>query len=164
MSDITPARFVSDFNTNALRTVRLVRTFTDGDLDLRPGEGSMTTAEQFNHLCACHNFVRGVLEDENPTTELFKKNYDVSSVKAAIASLGESIGQVQSAASRVTHGMWEEKISPFGLDWLMTRGQMVYLMIEHEVHHRGQLTVYARVAGHTPVNLYLPVDDSVLNI
>ena len=164
MSEMTPACFLLDFNTNALRTVRLVRTFTDSDLDLRPGEGSMTTAEQINHICACHNFIRGVLEEGNPTTELFHKKYDVSNVNAAIASLGESIGQVQSAVGRVAQSMWEEKISPFGLDWLMPRGKLVYLMIEHEVHHRGQLTVYARVAGHTPVNLYLPVDDTVLNI
>ena len=159
-----PAEFLEDFHTNALRTVRLVRSFADADLELRPGPGSMSTAEQINHLCACHNFVRGLLQEQPPTTELFQRRYDVSSVSAAVRSLGGSIGEVQCAVATIKDSLWDEQVSPFGPDWVMSRGAMCYTMIEHEVHHRGQLTVYARMAGHTPVTLYLPVSDTVLDI
>lgn len=159
-----PAEFLEDFHTNALRTVRLVRSFADADLDLRPGPGSMSAAEQVSHLCACHNFMRGLLEEENPTKELFQRRYDVSSVAAAVRSLGVSIGEVQRAVAATTDEVWGQQVSPFGPDWIMSRGAMCYTMIEHEVHHRGQLTVYARIAGHTPVTLYLPVSDTVLEI
>ena len=160
----TPEQYIDQFHKQALRTVRIVRLFEDRDLALCPGEGSMSTAGQFQHICGCHNFVRGVLEDKTVTNELFKKPFDVSSVAAAVRSLGAAIGEVQRAARSVTPQMWAERISPFGPDWEMSRGEMCWLMIDHEVHHRGQLTVYARIAGKTPGMLYSPVDEGVLHL
>ncbi len=159
----TPAEFLQVFHDQALRTVRLVRQFEDADLSLRPGSGSMSTAEQINHLCACHNFMRSAMVDEIPSNDAFKKDYDVSTVKAAVRSLGESIGEVQKAVGGVSGERWADPVAPFGPDWRMARGMLLYVMMDHEVHHRGQLTVYLRMAGKVPAMLYLPVSQQVLD-
>jgi uncharacterized damage-inducible protein DinB len=156
--------FLREFGQQALRTIRLVRLFEDKDLGLRPGEGSMSTAEQIGHICASNNFVRGLLEDETVTTELFKKPYDVSSVAAAVRSLADAMRQVQRAARVVTQQRWDETVEPFGPDWRLSRGTLAGLMIDHEVHHRGQLHVYARIAGKTPPMVYAPTDEKSLEI
>lgn len=153
-----PEEFGKRFLDTALRTVRLVRIFEDGDMSLRPGPGSMSTAEQINHICASHNFLRGLLEDDQPTPELFSRQYDVSSAAAAARSLGTAIEEVRQALGRVTAARWNEVVEPFGPDWRMSRGELAHVMVDHEIHHRGALHVYARVAGKVPPVLYRPLE------
>lgn len=129
---------------------------------IRPGEGSMSTAEQINHICAANNFLRGLLEDDQPTVGLFHRQYDVSSAAAAIRSLGTAIEEVRRAADRVTGERWAEVTDVLGQDWRMARGELAHVMLDHEIHHRGQLHVYARVAGKVPPVLYAPLDKDEL--
>lgn len=159
---VSPQEFLDDYRVRALRTIRLVGLFTDEDMKLRPAEGSMTTAEQVNHICASANFLRGVLSEITISNDWFMKKYDVSSATAALRSLAGVMSEVESAAASVSAEMWEEVVSPWGPHFTMTRGRLAYLMMEHEVHHAGSLHVYARLAGKVPPMLYHPVDESIL--
>jgi len=159
-----PARedFAADFTKRALRTLRLVKLFEDKDMGIRPGDGSMTTAEQINHVCASQNFLRGVLTESVIKNDWFMRSYDVSTADAAVASLIGSIREVQSAAEDIIPELWDEIVEPWGPILRVSRGQLAYLMIEHEVHHTGSLHVYARAAGKVPAMLYHPVEESLL--
>ena len=159
---VSPQEFLDDYTVRALRTLRLVKLFSNEDLKLRPAEGSMTTAEQINHICASGNFLRGVLSEITISNDWFMKRYDVSSADAALRSLAGVMAEVQQAAESVSTEMWEEVVSPWGPHFTMTRGRLAYLMVEHEVHHTGSLHVYARMAGKVPPMLYHPVDETIL--
>src|SRR6478735_1963374 len=84
---LTPAFFEQHYTATALRSARLIRQFEDKDLDLRPGPGSMSTAEQIQHICASANFIRGLLSEAEVKNEWFMRPYDVSTVDAALKSL-----------------------------------------------------------------------------
>jgi uncharacterized damage-inducible protein DinB len=155
-------KFSKDFQLRALRTVRLVRMFEDKDLAFRPAEGSMSTAELIQHICGSHNFTRGLLIEDTVSVELFKKECDVSTVDAAWKSLSLAIHAVVKAAKNVSPAKWAELVEPFGPEFRMSRGDLAYMVIEHEVHHCGQLHVYLRMTGKVPPMLYEPVDESIL--
>lgn len=159
---MTREAFLSGFFNEALRTVRLVRVFEDADLAIRPGSGSMSTAEQIDHIAASHNFIRGLFEDEDPSVELFQRKHDVSTVLAAVRTLSTSIGEVRRAVLAAPDAKVAAEIAPFGPAWKRSRLDLALLMVGHEVHHRGQLHVYARVAGRELPLLYAPVDELVL--
>lgn len=154
------AGFIADFKLRVLWTARLVREFSDADLALRPAEGSMSTTEQILQICGSSNFLKQVLSSGPVDPTAFRREFDVSTVDKALAAIHQMMGEVEAAAQSMSAEAWTEQIEPFGPEWRMTRGQVAYLMLEHEAHHRGQLTVYLRIAGKTPPVLYHPVDET----
>jgi uncharacterized damage-inducible protein DinB len=156
------AKLRTKLATEFLRTQRLANIFTDAELALRPGEGSMSSAELVAHIAASRNFLRGVFAEAQPTTDLFKIPVDATSFRALRRALAESYRDVLAALDAATEEFLEGRIAPFGPDWEMSRLDMAQLMLEHEIHHRGQLSVYARVAGKVPPDLYAPVSEDVL--
>jgi uncharacterized damage-inducible protein DinB len=159
---LTPEFFEQHYTITALRTIRLVRQFDDKDLGLKPGPGSMSAAEQINHICASANFTRGLLSEPEVKNEWFMRQYDVSSVDAAVGSLFGALDEVKAAAKNVDPATWNQEVTPWGPDYKFTRATLALAMIEHEVHHTGQLHVYARMSGKGPVMLFHPVDEAAL--
>lgn len=163
IAQVDPAGFVADFTRSRLWTARVVRQFADADLDITPGPGSMPTRDQIRQVCQSDNFLASVMTDAVPTTAKFQRDYDVSTVAACMKSLRTSLDEVRESITTNTVA-WDEEVEPFGPDWRLSRGQLGYLMIDHEAHHRGQLTVYLRVAGKTPVTLYEPVNEQIFDL
>ena len=159
---------ISDFEKiyveHALRTIRLVQIFEDADLGIRPGDGSWSTAEQIEHICQNHNFVRGLLTEPHPTVELFQRRFLIRTVKEAVESLVKAVNEARAAFSAMTSERWDEEVEPFGPEWRKSRKVMLMSMINHETHHCGQLHVYARIAGKIPPVLYEPVDIKILEL
>ena len=162
MISFTREDFLRDHKRQRLQTIRLVKVFRDEDLGLRPGEGSMSVAEQVNHLCAAGNFTRGLFAEERPGLELFQRQYDTNSVAACVASLAAQMRETLEAAAAASDERLAEIVEPFGPEWRMPRLALALLMADHESHHRGQLYVYARVAGRPAPLVYAPVDESIL--
>jgi uncharacterized damage-inducible protein DinB len=79
-----------------------------------------------------------------------------------VKSLFGALDEVKAAAKKVDPARWKEEVTPWGPDHKFTRDKLALAMLEHEVHHAGQLHVYARVAGKVPAMLYAPVDDQAL--
>jgi len=155
-------RFLKNFKLRALWTARLVRQFNDNDLALRPGEGSMTTLEQIQQICGSNNFLKQILSGGALSPEVFRRDFHITDINSALRAIRTIMDEVLSAGAAMPAERWEEVIEPFGPkpEWRMTRGQAAYAMLDHETHHRGQLTVYLRVAGKTPPVLYNPVDEN----
>ncbi len=158
----SPIGFHEDFLQATLRTVRLVRLFGDSDLAMRPAPGMMSLSEQCNHICASNGFIRALLEEESPTTDAFHCVHDTSTIEAVVASMKSMAVHIRLACAKITHERWMQKVTPFGPDWRLSRGQHCYMMLDHESHHRGQITVYARLAGKVPPTLYAPASEQLL--
>jgi uncharacterized damage-inducible protein DinB len=154
--------FAAHFAAQALRSARVAGLFEDSDLSRKPGQGSMSTGEQIQHILASQNFVRGLLGEVTVTNALFERQFDVSTVAAALGGFRQMLDEVRAAAAHCPPERWREEIAPWGEEWRGSRGSLAYLMIEHEVHHTGQLHVYLRCAGKTPTFLYDAVDEGLL--
>ena len=104
VAEIDPDGFLQDYTRSRMWTARFVRQFEEKDLDLTPGQGSMPTRDQINQICQSDNFVLSLLKDEVPSSETFKKDFDVSSLKACMASLKSNLDDVLAAERAMNSG------------------------------------------------------------
>lgn len=160
----SPADFSRDFESQAYKTARLIRVFDDADMTLRPGPGSMSTAEQINQIISSDNFLKLLAEGSVVDRHGFERSFSINSVRDAIIAVRQMVVEVTTALELCPQETWDEVVEPFGPEYKMTRGQLAYVMLDHESHHRGQLSVYARVAGKVPPLLYDPVGPEVLEV
>ncbi len=158
----TPEEFIKDFEEQAYKTARLIRILDDADMSLRPGPGSMSTAEQVNQIVSSNNFLKLLAEGSVVDRHGFERSFKINTVADALAAIRQMVAEVTTALELCPQETWDEVVEPFGPGFRMTRGQLAYMMLDHESHHRGQLTVYARIAGKVPPLLYDPVGPEVL--
>lgn len=156
--------FIRDYIRGRKWTARFVRQFSEEDLGLEPGPGSMPLRDQIQQIRQSDLFLVSLLSDVTPNPALMKQTFDTSSLASCMAFLKEGMDAVVAAAQNAPEELWLEEVEPFGPEWRGTRGQLVYLMVDHETHHRGQITVYLRVAGKTPAVIWEPVPDSVFDL
>ena len=153
--------FIDDYTRSRRWTARFVKQLEDKDMALRPGEGSMPTRDQVKQIRQSDELVIGLLGEGAPDPSVMKAEFDTDTVASSLAVLKDGLDRIVAAAKACPADRLLEEVTPFGPDWKLTRGQLLYLMIDHESHHRGQLVVYLRAAGKTPEVIWEPADDSV---
>ncbi|HBZ00009.1 MAG TPA: hypothetical protein DEO84_01685 [candidate division Zixibacteria bacterium] len=128
-------------------TLDVLERFPDDKLSYRPIPTVRTVAEQFEHILAEEIFVRNGL--------MLKLWENVPSPNEACTDKGvlaEMLRREHETTSRVlrmlppdTFGVFHE--TPYGQ---MTTEAVIYLTIDEEIHHRGNLYVYLRLLNIVP--------------
>ena len=143
-------RFVRDWNRVHKQTARILAAAPDDKLDWRPGEKMFTLRELVTHIPESEiGIARSALAGTMQKVEL-----DLS--RAAIADIVNTFelqhAELVEEVSKLTLDQLNEKIQAFGRE--MRRIVLLRGLIEHEIHHRGQLFTYLRLAGVEPPALY----------
>jgi uncharacterized damage-inducible protein DinB len=139
---------------------RSTRCLTEDDSAFAPSEGMFTTAQQVAHVAWTVNwFLDGAFRN----AEGFDLDFDKE--KAALAkvtSLAEARGQVEQAFADAEEEIGKrsaaelaEPLPPGPVMGGAPRGTIVGAIGDHTSHHRGALTVYSRLRGHTPPMPYM---------
>jgi uncharacterized damage-inducible protein DinB len=145
----TPApyleRFTSNWNRIHRQSVRLLRVAPSDKFDWRTCETAMPLGELMNHLWIAERaLVEAALTGEVPQQRPEGKQTTEEVIETFNQSHEEMVARV---AALAPHQLAEE-ISPFGGKYgVMTREVLLNSMLEHEIHHRGQLYVYLRMLG-----------------
>ncbi len=115
---------------------------------LKPTKEMRSFAGQVLHLSdAIYGFVASAT-DEKPTASDLEKSNDTNKASVTykvLAAYDFAINSIQKYPS----SKLSEHIKLFG-QFDMSREQAVNKCFEHQTHHRGQTTVYLRLAGATP--------------
>jgi len=117
---------------------------------LKPTPDMRSFAEQMLHLTdANYGFASAATGEKNPAAMgQFEKTADKSKdsvTKAVMAGYDFVIGSIKKLAP----GRFGETVKVFG-QFEMTRAMAFQKDFEHQTHHRGQTTVYLRLAGAKP--------------
>lgn len=125
----------------------------------RPADGMFTTAQQMAHVAQTLDwFLEGAFRPEG-----FDMNFDehvkavqgVDSLKAAREWADRSFKALTDKIGSLSE---EELMAPLPKDGIMggaPRMVIVGAVVDHTAHHRGALTVYARLQGLTPAMPYM---------
>ncbi|MGQ0613491.1 MAG: DinB family protein [Planctomycetaceae bacterium] len=132
---------------------RSTRVLTEEDADFAPEEGMFSTAQQMAHVAQTVEwFVKGAFSPDGFDTDFSALEKAVRKVKTlaeardwldrafayAIETLGsKSVAELQAP------------IAPGPIMGGAPRGSIVAGINDHTAHHRGALTVYARLRGKT---------------
>ena len=150
MSSPDSERFVSNWNRIHKETSRVLRAAPDEKLEWRPKEGMFTLRELVGHIPQAEMvLVRSALAGSTQ-----KIPFDFSSLSAnEIASMFDSQHEdLVSEVSKLTGEQLKEEVEFHGHN--LRRGVLLWFVTEHEIHHRGQLFTYYRLADIEPPNLH----------
>lgn len=149
MSNPDTQRFVSNWNRIHKDTSRVLRAAPDDKLDWRPKEGMFTMRELISHIPQAELvLVRSALAGSDQ-----KVPFDSSRSAEEMASAFDSQHEELAAeVSELTAEQWREEVEFHGRR--LRRGVLLSFVTEHEIHHRGQLYTYYRLAGIDAPNLH----------
>lgn len=132
--------------------------FTEKDSKYAPKPGMMTVAQHFAHVAqAIDWFIEGAFRKEGFSMEFEKAAKEVAkvtSLKKAKAWLDKSV----ESAVKVLKSKSDAEMKKPITGALMTgepRSEMLVAFNDHIAHHRGTLTVYARLLGKVPAMPYM---------
>jgi uncharacterized damage-inducible protein DinB len=146
--------FLNDWQHENSTTLGVLRSLTDESLDFRAGDGVRTigrlawhlveTLSEMPHAAGLH-----VPEPHVPDAPLPRT---VAELTAAYERRAAAVADT--VRDRWTDEVLTDVIPMYGQEW--SRGTTLSVLIRHEAHHRGQLTVLMRLAGLAAPGCYGP--------
>lgn len=142
-------RFVKNWNRIHKQTSRVLRAASQQRLQWQPNERLRTLGDLINHFPQAELFiVRTALAGSTQKTQLDLSNHTVDEIVGLFDSQHE---QLVEEVSKLTREQLDEEVEFYGRK--MRRIILLWGMTEHEIHHRGQLFTYYRLAGVEPPDL-----------
>lgn len=148
----------TDLEVARERFNRSIRPLTDAHSSVTPATGMMTAAQQVAHVAyTIEWFMERAFSPrgfDTPFEALAAPVQACRSMSEAKAWFDRSVAKAQQLVADKSDA---EMLAPLPAGLIMAgapRVAVVRGMIEHAAHHRGALTVYARVAGVVPGGAY----------
>lgn len=152
--------FIATFDRETATTLRLMREFPPASLELKPAEKSPSARELLWVLSVGPLLSTSVLKGVPFDPSAMPKPPE--SLPGLIASL-ESAKADTLAALRASTGADFDTVIPVpsGPDTMsqVRRGNVLWTVLYDHIHHRGQLSVYQRIAGGKVPSIYGPSAD-----
>jgi len=137
--------FIEDWNASSNGTLQVIKAMTDEKMDQSIVEGHSSLGWLAWHLVGSTGFFGGVVGMNIPAPG---HGESVPSNVADIVARYEQVAQaVREQASQLSEAQLVEEIQSFAGP--STRGKLLRSFIDHQNHHRGQMTVLLRQAGLT---------------
>ena len=151
------------FDRELAATRRLVEIAPEADLAWRPSGRSRTVAELMAHLADIPAWTRGIMDEDGHDLARIPRASAVTSVPGAL----ERFDAGAAAGRRALAGRPDDDLVA---DWTLRRdGRVLFslprismvqvLVLNHLIHHRGQLSVYLRMRGCRMPPIYGPTAD-----
>lgn len=140
--------FFSNWDRVHAQSTRVMRVAPADKFSWRPVDGSMTLGELMCHLPGAEAYLVGFM-----TGSKIDVNLEGLQTADEVVEAFERVHEAaKSAVAQLTSEQLEEEVS-LGFK-TMTKRTLLYGMLEHEIHHRGQLYTYIRIAGVVPPPLF----------
>jgi uncharacterized damage-inducible protein DinB len=147
-----------DFATQILASRDFFKCSTsvleEADSEFRPREEMMTVAQHVMHTAQTLDwFIDGVTRPEGfdlNFEEQIKAQKNTKSLTEALASFDTACERVRSYLRSKTPEELAQPLPPGPVMGGQPLSDIVWAMLDHNAHHRGALTVYARLLGKVP--------------
>ena len=136
--------FTTDWSNAAKGTIQVLESLTDETLDQAIVEGHSTLGWLGWHIATAPVFFTGFVGLEvKPSTEQDEVPNKASVILNTYKEISEQV--VSEVEKELTDEMLLEEVDSFGTS--TPRGALLRTLIDHQTHHRGQMTVLLRQAG-----------------
>jgi len=138
---------------------RSTRALTEEHSTFAPAEGQMTASQQVAHVAQTVEwFFEGAFSPAGFRTdweEMAKPITATTSLAAARAWIEKAFAGAIARAEATSQEEWNAPMAPNPIFGEAPRWAIVSGVMDHTAHHRGALTVYARLKGLTPPMPYM---------
>ena len=133
---------------------RSTRLLTAEDGDFTPAPGSMSATQQVAHAAQTIDwFMEGAFRPEGFDLDFpshFKAVQAVASLDDARAWLKRAVENARARIESTSDADWQTPLPDGPVMGGVPRAAILSGITDHTAHHRGALTVYARLLGKTP--------------
>lgn len=144
-------------------TQRVLDNLSDAHLDWRPHAKSMTMGELAAHVVELHNWVAKAIAKDIFDFHVDYVPFKVSTVEELKTVLREGHAANVKAIEEMADENWFTEWSLQAGDHVIAKmpraGAMRFIVVNHLIHHRGQLTVYMRMLDIPVPGIYGPSAD-----
>lgn len=145
----TPAEWAKEWERAKAYTLEYLNAMPDAGYSLKPTPEIRSFAEQMLHLTEDNYIFISAMEGTKSPLEGLEKNTTDKSKENITKLVSAGYDFVISAVNKMTAAQLNENIKLFG-QFDLTRNVALAKAFEHQTHHRGQATVYLRLAGVKP--------------
>jgi uncharacterized damage-inducible protein DinB len=131
-------------------TLQALDLLTDDDLRWRPGSDHYTLGQQFLHIAQSEDFQ--IQAHLNGDWDYERARFPARELKVdeLRAFLNETRDRTMAALSELDEKRLSEPLDHGKGQPIQTLRWWLWLLVEHEVHHKAQVAVYLRQMGKTP--------------
>ncbi len=149
--------FLAQYALESKATNKLLAAATEAHYNTDPGPGIRSTGRLSWHISKAVSEIGSLL----PITITKATADDKPATPAAAAALhAKSVEELLAAvSSTISNDMLNNEVNAWGMK--MTVGSTLWMLIKHEIHHRGQLQVVMRSVGDMPVGVAGPTDEEM---
>lgn len=163
MTKTAKQTFLENYDREHETTMRVLRAYPEDQLDLKPSPKSNSARdlawifvlERYLGIKVWHDeFARGLVKGDAP-----KAPEKWSELLAALEQAhGEFRNLVESAADEALHEQVHFFTAPKTMGPI-SRLDWIWFLLHDQIHHRGQFSVYLRIAGGKVPSIYGPTAD-----
>ncbi|MBP3944423.1 DinB family protein [Sphingobacteriaceae bacterium WQ 2009] len=155
--------FLIELERETANTRRILANLTDADLTFQPHEKSMTLGNLAGHIVELHNWVSIAI-----STNDFNIATDYKPLKpTSVAELQEVLeagfiknqSLIKSLPEEQWLSQWTVRVDNYIIGEMPKLGAIRFVVYNHLIHHRGQLSVYLRLLDIPVPGLYGPSAD-----
>ena len=151
--------YISERKREMQTTLKVLQAYPESQITMKPAEKSRTAGELAMILAVEERALKSLME--TGATDLDLLNYEVPSSMAEIVSVWQN---AVAANDAVLAGMsaqdFDKPVNFYGMH--ISLGQALWYELFDHIHHRGQFSVYIRVAGAKLPSIYGPTADEPL--
>ncbi len=149
-------------------TLRMLNVLPNEHFGWKPHEKSMSVGELSNHIVELHNWVSIVFNkdvfdfntDYRPSTSTTKEEL----IKILENGFEENIKVINSLSDENYFSTWTLKAGDHVIAAMPKAGAIRFIVTNHLIHHRGQLSVYLRMLNIPVPGIYGPSADEKMPI
>jgi len=158
------AGLIKELEQEAAVTRKLLERVPAEKFDWKPHEKSMPMGRLATHVAEMHGWTKPTVDDpELDFAKMDYKPYEPKTTEELVAHLDKNVNEAIEALKNASDEAWFE-------DWSLRNGEQIYftipkiavmrgMVLNHIVHHRGQLSVYLRLNDIPVPAMYGPSAD-----
>ncbi|MES2647493.1 MAG: DinB family protein [Bacteroidota bacterium] len=150
-SDSVKAQMIADWQRAKAYTVDYLNSMPAGKYNLRPTDSIRSFAQQMLHIAQGNLFLMSNATDAPPPAWIqadLEHSAGAAGKDSVLYYVTASYDFCSDAVKNLDMSKWGEKKKLFGME--ATRWALANKTFEHQTHHRGQTTIYIRLAGAKP--------------
>lgn len=155
---------IPEFQHETANTLKILKVVPEEHLGWRPHEKSMTLGRLASHVAQIPGYMTMVLTTDefnfaNRTSKLAEVQSSEELIQLFEKSKNEALEQLQNASDEALRTNWKLLRGDQVLLDLPRIGVLRTLVMNHMIHHRGQISVYLRLLNIPVPGMYGPSAD-----
>lgn len=147
---------IEHFQTEVAITIKVLKAVPADQVEFKPHDKSNSVKQLITtfigDLKMGEQFAQGVVPENTMSTIP-----EIDSIDAGIELLQKELVEITNVLNSVSDEDLAQQFNNWGFE--KTRGEFVLWLLFDHIHHRGQLSVYVRLAGGLVPSIYGPSAD-----